>query len=222
MNAMQTFLHYKSAHTTAQHSQPSPPSPRAHWFSREGRVVWEGPPRRPLSTCYALFVIRISCFISMTKLPRIPHTLLWTPLSNFMAPKGKISAPSPSPTQSSSHPPTIWALGRMQESVCFPVEEEIKVKQPGCNCDSMWTCITCLHTVITCPRFRVSSHLTSYSPLETRALCAQCLYQPPGFYPLTAQLSLLVFKKKCLVEISKTVCSFFSSGNMICVHSWLQ
>lgn len=78
-----------SAYIPNTNPPPPPPIPLVCAdFLGEGGWFWSGRPAPLLSTCYAAFVIRILCFISMTKLaphPATPnHTLPYELLSAIL------------------------------------------------------------------------------------------------------------------------------------------
>lgn len=118
----------------------SPPTPRLHhqypwcalilWGREDG--FGRAAPHRPLSTCYAAFVIGILCFISMTKLaphPATPnHTLPYELLSAILwSPRAEsLHSPHHPPSRPPSNWPYEWP-GRMLQSLCL-LDNDLKLK----------------------------------------------------------------------------------------------
>lgn len=114
-----------SAYIPNTNPPPPPPIPLVCAdFLGEGGWFWSGRPAPLLSTCYAAFVIRILCFISMTKLaphPATPnHTLPYELLSAILwSPRAEsLHSPHHPPSRPPSNWPYEWP-GKMLQSFCL-------------------------------------------------------------------------------------------------------
>lgn len=122
-----------SAYIPNTNPPPPPPIPLVCAdFLGEGGWFWSGRPALPslhllCGLCHPDPLFHFNDKVSPSPCYPQPHTPLRTPFSNFMVPKGRIFAFTPSPTQSSSLQLAIWVAWE-DAAVLLPSGQRLKVK----------------------------------------------------------------------------------------------